>query len=138
MKNTCPPAPLDKKNYLTDVGQILVKSQGKKRYYKPEEVKKASKKSKYYNTSGADWHCWAMCIFSSHEDFDLYHNIKDETCDYVAMKTEMLQALTLKSSANGLDVINLDIDTSWLNFGDVFGGVLNGIGQFVFAIFEDV
>lgn len=54
------------------------------------------------------------------------------------MKTEMLQALTLNPSANGLDVINLDMDTSWLNFGDVFGGVLNGIGGFIFAIFEDV
>lgn len=37
MNNTCPSAPANKKEYLTDIGKILVKDYGKKKYYKPEE-----------------------------------------------------------------------------------------------------
>lgn len=41
MELKCPPAPPNKKDYITDIGKILVKEHGKKKYYKPEEVKKA-------------------------------------------------------------------------------------------------
>jgi hypothetical protein len=41
----CPPAPPDKRKYISDVGKILVRDYGKKKYYKPNEVKKAHRKS---------------------------------------------------------------------------------------------
>jgi hypothetical protein len=44
MSLNCPPAPINKKEYLTDIGKILVKDYGKKKYYKPDEVKKSSQK----------------------------------------------------------------------------------------------
>ncbi|WP_271856183.1 hypothetical protein [Patiriisocius marinus] len=75
MANNCPPAPINKKEYITDVGSILVKDFGKKKFYSPEEVKQASKKSTHTTTREIDWHCWAMSIFSSHTDFDAYHKI---------------------------------------------------------------
>jgi hypothetical protein len=43
----CPPAPTDKRKYISDLGKILVKDYGKKKYYKPTEVKKAHKKSEW-------------------------------------------------------------------------------------------
>ena len=132
----CPPAPLNKKEYITDIGKILVEEHGKKKYYKPEEVKKASKKSKFYEASEIDWHCWAMCTFSSHADFDSYHELTVEICDYVSMKPEMLSGLATNSSADWLAIPDLDIDASWLDFGDIFDGILDGIGDIISGIFD--
>ena len=76
-------------------------------------------------------HCWAMYIFSSHSDFDSYHQATREVCDYVAMKTEMLDGLTTSAAnVDWLEIPNLDIDASWLDLGDIFGGILEGIGDF--------
>ena len=51
----CPPAPKNKKEYIAEIGKILVKEHGKKRYYKPAEVKKASSKSQFFEgISGID------------------------------------------------------------------------------------
>lgn len=136
MELKCPPAPPNKKEYIRDIGKILVEEHGKKKYYKPEEIKKASKKSKYYDESGIDWHCWAMCIFSSHSDFDVYHKLTGEVCDYVRMKTEMLSGLATSTSADWLTIPDLDIDASWLDFGDIFGGIFDGIGEFISGIFD--
>lgn len=136
MELKCPSAPPNKKEYITDIGKILVKEHGKKKYYKPEEVKKASKKSKHYNSTGIDWHCWAMCTFSSHTDFDTYHEKTGEVCDYVTMKTEMLGGLSTSVSDDWQTIPDLDIDASWLDFGDIFGGIVEGIGDFIGGIFE--
>jgi len=54
MSTQCPTAPNNKKEYITDIGKLLVAEHGKKKYYKPEEVKKASKKSNYYDSSAID------------------------------------------------------------------------------------
>ena len=136
MELKCPPAPPNKKEYITEIGKILVEEHGKKKFYKPEEVKKASKKSKHYDVSGIDWHCWAMCTFSSHSDFDAYHELTGEVCDYIGMKTEMLSGLATSASADWLTIPDLDIDASWLDFGDIFNGVLEGIGEFIGGIFD--
>jgi len=133
----CPPAPPNKKAYIADVGKILVQEYGKKKYYKPVEVKKASKKSKHYTALVAiDWHCWAMCTFSSHTDFDAYHKLTGEVCDYVAMKKEMLGGLSVHTSADWLSIPDLDMDASWLDFGDFFDGFLEGIGEFIGGILD--
>ncbi len=143
MSTACPPAPTNKKEYIAEIGTILVKEHGKKKYYKPEEVKKASKQSKHYNTSGIDWHCWAMCTFSSHSDFDAYHVVTGEVCDYIAMKTEIIGSITTSTASaiatvDWLSIPDIDIDASWLDFGDVFEGVIEGIGEFITGIFDGV
>lgn len=132
MNPNCPAAPTNKKEYITEIGKILVTDYGKQKYFKPEEVKKASKKTKYYDTYGLDWHCWAMSTFSSHTDFDAYHKLTGEVCDYVSMKTEMLCGLSASTSIDWLDIPDLDIDASWLDFGTVF----DGIGEFIGGIFD--
>ena len=134
MKNTCAPAPTDKKQYIKDIGQILVEKNGKKKYYKPEEVKKAHKKSKWYD--GLDFSCWAMSTFSSHSDFDKHHAETGEICDYTDMKTEMLSGLSVSANTDWTEIPDIDIDSSWLDFGDVFDGLLEGIGDFIGGIFD--
>ncbi|SHI39008.1 hypothetical protein SAMN04488096_101406 [Mesonia phycicola] len=138
MNLKCHPAPPNKKEYIADVGRILVKDYGKKEYYKPEEVKKASNKSNYYVSNYIDWHCWAMCIFSSHSDFETYHKLTGEACDYVAMKTEMLSGFAISSTANWFSISDIDIDASWLDFGSIFGGLLEGIGSFIGGIVDEL
>jgi hypothetical protein len=134
MSTSCPPAPTDKKEYVTDIGKILVKNYGKKAYYQPEEVKDAHKKSKWRNDM--DFSCWAMCTFSSHFDFDSYHVQTGEACDYAEMKTEMLQGISLSNGVEPSDLSDVDIDASWLDFGDVSGNISEGIGEFIAGIFD--
>ncbi|GAA4273637.1 hypothetical protein U6A24_18290 [Aquimarina gracilis] len=134
MQKTCAPAPTNKKEYIADIGKILVAEHGKKKYYKPEEVKKAHRKSKWYD--GLDFSCWGMSTYSSHSDFDSYHEQTGEVCNYIEMKTEMLSGLSNTTDVNWMEIPDLDIDASWLDFGDVFEGVLEGIGEFISAIFE--
>lgn len=136
MSTNCPSAPTNKKEYLTDIGKILVKDYGKKKYYKPEEVKNAHRKSKWYD--GIDFSCWGMSTYSSHQDFDNYHEQTGEVCDYVEMKTEMLQGLSITDSSEILDFSNIDVDASWLDFGDIFGNLLDGIGEFIGGIFDGI
>jgi hypothetical protein len=130
---TCPPAPPDKKKYIADLGKILVKDNGKKKYYKPEEVKKAHKKSDW---SAYDFSCWGMCTFSSHSDFDLHHQETGEVCDYTSMKATMLEGLSWNDTADLLQWPEVDLDTSWLDIGDLLGGFLEGIGDFFSSISE--
>ena len=134
MGNSCAPAPTDKKEYITDIGKILVREHGKKKYYKPEEVKKAHRNSKWYDL--LDFSCWGMSIFSSHFDFDKYHERSGEICDYAEMKTEMLSGLSIYSTADWTEIADLDIDASWLDFGDIFDGIIEGIREFVSGIFD--
>jgi len=126
-------APANKREYISDLGKILVDENGKRKYYKPDEVKQAHKKSKWHDKVDFSW---AMCTFSSNIDFGKYHAETEETYDYSEMKTEMLSGLSVSSSANWTEIPDIDIDASWLDFGDVFGGVFDGIGDFIGGIFE--
>lgn len=134
MGMSCAPAPTNKKKYISDIGKVLVEENGKKKYYTPEEVKKAHKKSMWYDLF--DFSCWAMSTFSSHSDFDRYHAETGEVCDYVEMKTEMLSGLSVSSATDWTEIPDIDIDASWLDFGDVFEGLLEGIGEFIGGILD--
>ena len=129
MEVSCTKAPVNKKEYITDIGNILVKEYGKKKYYKPAEVKKAHEKSNWYD--GLDFFCWGMSTFSSHLEFDLYHKKIGETCNYIEMKKEMLEGLTISSAFDWLDIPDLDLDVSWLDFETIFDGILEGIGEVI-------
>ena len=136
MKNTCNPAPTDKKQYIKDIGKILVEENGKKKYYKPEEVEKAHNKSKWYD--GLDFSCWAMSTFSSHSDFDTHHEKNGEICDYAEMKTEMLSGLSASPTSDWTEIPDIDIDASWLDFGDIFEGIFDGIGSLIAGILDNL
>ena len=106
----CALSPSDKKLYGKEVGEILVRRYGKKKYYSPAQVKGASAKSKY----NIDWHCWAMCLYTTSSDFQSYHDSIGESCDYASMKSEMTSALT-----DGASDSWFDMDLSWLEWPDI-------------------
>jgi hypothetical protein len=130
--DVCHPAPSDKRKYIGDIGRILVARHGKKKYYNPREVKDAHKRSPW--NGGIDFSCWAMSTYSSHDDFDTYHQETGEVCDYAEMKSTMLEGISLSDSTHLSEIPDIDLDASWLEFGDVFGAVLEGIGEFFSAI----
>jgi hypothetical protein len=136
MSTNCPHAPANKKEYLTDIGKILVNDFGKKKYYKPEEVKIAHRKSKWHN--GVDFSCWGMSTYTSHSDFDKYHEQSGESCSYVDMKTEMLQGLSIAEGSEILSIRDFDVDASWLDFGEVFGDIFEGLGAFIAGVLEGI
>lgn len=132
MNTNCPPAPPDKRKYISDIGKILVKDYGKKKYYKPRQIKEAHRKSTWADS--LDFSCWAMSTYSSHRDFDAYHEQTGEVCDYTEMKAEMLEGISLTSSVHLSELPDIDMDASWLDFGEMFDGILEGIGEFFSAI----
>lgn len=135
MTPACQLVPENKKAYIRDLGNQLVKEHGKKAYYKPEEVKKAHRQSAW---SSLDFSCWGMSVFSSHADFDAYHQETGEVCDYAGMKSGMLQGLAMEGGSTWLTIPDLDIDASWLDVGEAIGGVLEGVGEFLAGIGDAV
>lgn len=111
----CELRPADKKKFISDVGQELVREHGKQKYYKPAQIKKAVEKRGY----SSDIECWAYCMFSSPGDFLFLHEAAGEVCDYVTMKTELLSDL-----ASGGSFLGIDIDLSWLEWPDIDLGSL--------------
>ena len=132
MNTNCNQLPNNKKEYIRDIGKILVEKHGKKPFYKPEEVKEAHKSSSW--AEPIDYSCWAMSTYSSHTDFDQYHEMHGEVCDYSAMRTEILQDFSHSDISNLLDTNSDLLDSSWLDFDLNFGDILEGIGDFLAGI----
>lgn len=106
----CHLEPKDKKAFIGDVGEELVRRHGKQKYYKPKDIRRAAQSRDY----PVDIHCWAYCIYSTPEDFDAIHTAAGETCDYAAMKAEVLAEL-----ATGGTFDWFDINLSWLEWPDI-------------------
>ena len=106
----CELRPEDKKKFISDVGQRLVKKHGKKKYYKPTDISKAASDGGY----PIDIVCWAYCMYASPSDFAAIHDVAGEVCDYAAMKAEVLADL-----AGGGSFLGIDIDLSWLDWPDI-------------------
>lgn len=107
--SACQLSPTDKKQYGKDVGKILLKQHGAKKYYSVEQVMKASRESLH----NVDWHCWAMCLFTSEGEFNAFHKAIGESCDYGMMRGQMTSALT-----DGASNSWFDIGFSWLDWPD--------------------
>jgi len=146
---------INKKEYIREVGEILVRDYGKKEYYEPEEVKRASKNSTF---SEITYHVrdelaaeiaieialesFAMAFYSSHSAFDAYHLEIGESVDYVGVKSEVLTEISGSSFMDWFSLPDFDIDASWLNIGETFAidgivdGVITGVSEFVSGIFD--
>jgi hypothetical protein len=107
----CAIAPSDRRSQVRRVGNDLLKNYGRKQNYTVEQVKSANKRQNV----GLDFGCWSHATFNSHKDFDQYHQSIGESCDYVAMKSEMLSSV----SNTVTDTSWFDIDLSWLEFPDI-------------------
>jgi hypothetical protein len=106
----CELKPDDKKQFISDVGQDLVRRHGKQKYYPPDEVRQSRQSAGY----PLDIECWAMVIFTTPEDFEFIHQAVGDACDYAAMKTEVLTDLAGTSS-----FWLPDVSLSWLEWPDI-------------------
>ena len=106
----CAIRPAGRRKQVRLVGNDLVRNYGKKQHYTVLEVKNANRRQGI----AVDVVCWSHAVFNSHQDFDAYHRSIGESCDYVAMKSEMLSSV---SSAS--DTSWFDIELSWLEFPEV-------------------
>ena len=110
VKRPCHVKPEDRKALVSAVGKDLVRAHGKRKYYKPAEVRRSAERCGY----GVDVHCWAYCIYTTPEDFGAIHTAAGEACDYAAMKAEVLADL-----AGGSAFSLFDLDLSWLDWPDI-------------------
>jgi hypothetical protein len=106
---TCHTAPSNRRKFISDIGEELVLAHGKQNYYHPAEVQRAARKRDY----PVDFDCWAYAFYTSPEDFKAIHDAAGETCDYAAMKAEMLTELSEGS------FLPIDLDLSWLEWPDI-------------------
>lgn len=111
----CAITPADRKKQIGLVGRDLVKNHGKKNFYTVQEVKNANRRQRI----DYDVACWSHAFFNSHADFDEYHARIGETCDYVAMKREMLSSVSMPADSASLLDGDFDFDLSWLEFPDL-------------------
>jgi hypothetical protein len=109
----CRISPADRRAQTRLVGNDLLKNYGRKQYYSVQEVKQSNLRQKI----GVDFACWSHAMFNSHTDFDNYHALIGEACDYVAMKSEMLSSVSTSSDAAAW--FDFDFDLSWLEFPDI-------------------
>jgi hypothetical protein len=110
----CAISPADRRRQVQLVGNDLVKHHGKKSFYSIDEVRNANRRQGI----DLDVACWSHAIFNSHEDFDRYHMMLGEACDYVAMKADMLRSVS-SSAMSDQDTSWFDWDLSWIEFPDI-------------------
>lgn len=148
------PASINKKEYIREIGEILVRDHGRQDYYQPEDVKKASESSTFseisymiadeaaYQFMDIALESFAMAFYSSHEDFDTYHLEIGESLDYTGLKSEVLTEITDSSFLDWFSLPDFNIDASWTEMGEylsmdfVVNGAIAGIGEFVSGIFD--
>lgn len=124
--------PEDKRDYIAEIGRLLLQQHGKRKFYAPVDVKQANDESSY---AAYGYACWGMCVFSSHEEFDRYHETADHQCSYYDMRRVMLEDIAgTDADWDVWDIADIDLDTSWLDF-DSIG---EGIGKFFASIFESI
>lgn len=111
MSSVCANSPDDKRAQARRVGDDLLRHHGKQRYYSVEQVKAANAR----NRIGLDVECWSHALFNSHEDFDAMHAALGQACDYLGMKAQMLQAVSMGERG----WLDFDLDLSWLEFPDI-------------------
>jgi hypothetical protein len=106
----CHVTPRNRRKFISDVGEELVRAYGKRKYYHPSAVRRAAVNRGY----AADIHCWAYCIYTTPQDFKALHDAAGEACDYAAMKAEVLLDF-----ASGRGFSWADLDLSWLEWPDI-------------------
>ena len=124
-KQAYPPAPDNKKQYIEEIGKVLIETYGKQEFYSPEEVKQSHQKGNY----AWDYSSWAMCIFCSHEAFDAYHKQQDKPYDYQGMRKEMLEGFDKSIFLELLTIPDFNMDGSWIYLIDTMASIGEGISD---------
>lgn len=85
MSNPCD-APLDdRRAYAKRLAPQVIKDHGRKKRYSKREIDDSIVNAGL----NIDWACWGYILFLDQPSFDALHAGSGETCDYVAMHTEM-------------------------------------------------
>lgn len=105
----CSIAPDDKKALSQTVGKDLIRNYGKKKYYSKAMVDSAMRRQRI----DLDWACWSYSLFTSPAEFDDIHRRLGESCDYEAMRSQMVAAMT-----DGASGAWFHVDLSWLEWPD--------------------
>jgi hypothetical protein len=100
----------DKRALAQSVGRDLVERYGKKKYYSAGMVRSSARRVGLRH----DWDCWALAMYASAVEFNDHHRTLGHACDYIAMRREMIVALSKDAAATWDD---LDLAASWLDWG---------------------
>ena len=109
----CALAPADKRQLARSVGKHLVATYGKRRAYSPTVIRATMRRLGFPDT----WDCWALSLFASADDFDLFHAAIGEVCDYASMHAQMLS-----------DAVGDSVDVDFFSFewlGDACGAAFD-------------
>jgi hypothetical protein len=87
----------DKRELAKRVGKDLQKNCGRKNFYHSYEVTAAMRRLGY----DRGWDCWALSLYVSPYDFDLYHSVRGESCDYTAMHAAMRSSVEHEGLSTG-------------------------------------
>lgn len=120
--------------YLQSIGKILVRDNGKQKYYSNEQVRKSHAeidKNTAFNTLelGAELLELSCSLFSTKDEF--IKNFDLDLSDYFTLKAKAVKELSNSSSYNWESFTEFDLDISWLEVGDLF----ESIGAFINEIF---
>jgi hypothetical protein len=113
MRN-CTISPADRRRQAQLVGNDLAKHYGKRNFYTIDQVKQSNTRQKI----DIDVACWSHALFNTHEDFDRFHTLIGEVCDYASMKADMLRSISTDTTSNA-DASWFDWDLSWIEFPDI-------------------
>jgi hypothetical protein len=74
------------RRYVKGLGPELRRRYGRSKRYTPAQVKRTIEQRGY----SREWTCYALCMYCGRRDFDAYHRAAGESCDYNAMRGEVL------------------------------------------------
>ncbi len=72
-------------DYIKKLPALLIKDHGRKKRYQAQQIKTTAQR---YGLN-IDHICYAMALFCSPRNFNIYHQNAGESCDYDAMRGEI-------------------------------------------------
>jgi hypothetical protein len=102
--------PADKRAFIGDVGRRLTARHGMRKYYKPDQVRRATVDAGYSNGLVH----WAYCIYLTSHDFHVVQLAEGVAGEYSTMKASVLAGLTSDGSFR-----DADLHLSWMEWQDI-------------------
>ncbi len=127
------PAPINKKEYITAIGALLVLEHGKKNNYLPEEIQEAHKKSRWFNPLDIadDVSFLAIDVFSKRVDFDSFYQKTESASNHIAIKSEISDELSTSYDSILAHVTPINTDTYGLDLEEVLDSVFTEVAEFI-------
>ncbi len=121
------PDHFDARVYTQGIAIKLVREHGQLQFYTPKMVVEAHIE---YDWPDLKSPAVAMALFCSHEQFDAYYQQAGYKRDYIEIRKDTLQRLSLESDDSWMHHPDLDLDSSWLD--------LKAVGKGIRSFFENL